>query len=214
MRPLLIHFALFGMIACAGIPGILPASQAEKEAIVEKSREPFLKGKWRLIHSINGTLPGGSTVSMIGISIAMPENAALHCTLMSIEGFVFLDAEYDGTLSIKRGIGPFKDKSFVMGIIHDVRLILFPPRGIVTEAGPAADGSLVCRYRTEDGETDVVMKPDGSTEVYVFDESGQRARLVTFGSERKAGVPAGASLTGYGMFKYSLDLDLIEAERL
>jgi hypothetical protein len=212
MRLLFIHLALFGVIACAGVPRITPAAESEREAIINKSRALFLKGSWRLVHSISGTLPGGATVSMIGVSIATPENAGLHCTLMSIEGFVFLDAKYDGALAIKRGIGPFKNESLVMGIIRDVGLILFPPNGSVAEAGSTQDGSLMCRYRSDAGVTDVAVKPDGSAEAQVFDESGRRTRLVAYGKERKNDMPVRIELTGYGMFQYRLELDLIEAE--
>jgi hypothetical protein len=212
MRLLLIDLVLLSVIACAGMPRITPAAESEKEAIIQKSRAPFLKGRWRLVHSISGTLPGGATVSMIGVSMASPENAGLHCTLMSIEGFVFLDAEYNGVLTIRRGIGPFKTDSFVMGIIRDVGLILFSPKGSVAEAGSTADGSLVCRYRSDGAVTDVAVRPDGSAEVHVFDETGNRTRLVVYGRERKNGVPAKIELTGYGLFRYRLEMDLIEAE--
>ena len=212
MRLLLIHLVLFGIIACAGAPRIMPVAESEKEAIINKCRAPFLKSGYRLVHSISGTLPGGTTVSMIGISVAMPQNGGLHCTLMSIEGFVFLDAEYNGVLAIKRGIGPFKSESLVMGIIRDVGLILFPPNGSVADAGLIEDGSIACRYRSDGGVIDVAVRPDGSAEAQVFDESDNRTRLVVYGKERKNGVPARIELTGYGLFRYRLELDLIEAE--
>jgi len=207
-----IIFLLFSVPACTGIPVIKPAADAEKNILITKSQAPFLKGKWRLVHSISGTLPGGTTVSMIGISIASPERAGLHCTLMSIEGLVVLDADYDGGLAINRGIGPFKSEDFAMGIIRDVRLILFQPGGRVTETGSMMDGNKVCRYRSEDGVTDVVMKVDGTAEIHSFDKSLKLTRIVVFGKLRQDGIPVKIELTGYGLFQYGLELDLIEAE--
>jgi hypothetical protein len=212
MKILLIIFLLFCVPACTGIPVIKPADDAEKNMLINKSQAPFLKGRWRLVHSINGTLPGGATVSMIGISIASPESAGLHCTLMSIEGLVVLDADYDGGLAINRGIGPFKSEDIAMGIIRDVRLILFQPGGRVTETGSMIDGNKVCRYRSDDGVTDVVMKVDGTAEIHSFDKSLKLTRIVVFGKLRQDGIPVKIELTGYGLFQYGLELDLIEAE--
>ena len=198
--------------ACTGIPRIKPAVDEEKYTLVDNCRAPFLKGRWRLVHSISGTLPGGASVSMIGISLASPESAGLHCTLMSIEGLVVLDAAYDGGLVINRGIGPFKSEDFAMGIIRDVKLMLFQPEGRVTETGVMEDGNRACRYRSVDGVTDVVLKVDGTAEIRSFDNTLKLIRTVAFGRLRQDGIPVKIELTAYGLFQYALELDLIEAE--
>jgi hypothetical protein len=200
------------LMACTGMPAVLSAPDIDREMIIKKSRDLFLKERWRLVHSINGKLPGGGNASMIGVSVASPEDGGIRCTLMSIEGFVFLDASYDGKLAVNRGIGPFKSEDLVMGMIRDIKLILFPPRGVVSETGSFRDGSSICRYLSDEGVTDVVIKDDGTAEIHVFDKDLNRIRFVVLGRQGSNGIPARIELKGYGQYQYALEIDLIEAE--
>lgn len=199
-------------LACAGIPRISPVGANDASELVRKSRAPFLKGKWRLVHSIEGVLPGGSTADMIGVSLASPDNGTIHSTLMSIEGLVLLDAVYDSKLVINRGIGPLAKPELVMGMIRDIRLMLFAPRGTVTEAGTLRDGSEACRYHSDEGDVVVILSTSGITEVRSYDRSSQLLRTVRFMKCRADGIPERIELTASGLFGYSLRLDLIEAE--
>ena len=213
MRAAFLLLTLPALIACAGILKITPVSSAEKERIIKRCEAPFLKNRWRLVHLISGTLPGGANASMIGVSVASPQGGGIRCILMSIEGFVFLDADYDGALVIKRGIGPFESESFVKGVIRDISLMLFRPGGEAAETGSSGEGS-VCRYRSDGGVTEALMKDDGSVEIRAYDASLNLMRLVAFKKLRHDGIPGRIELTGYGLLRYSLELDLIEAERL
>jgi hypothetical protein len=176
------------------------------------SRAPFLKGPRRLVHSIDGTLPGGSRATMIGISAAEPDTGRIRCTLMSIEGLVLLDAEYDAKLVIRRGIGPLASPGLVAGMLRDIRLILFRPAGTVADAGTLGDGSRACRYRSDEGIIDVIMKEGGAVELTAYDRYMRVTRRVFFSGSRKMGMPENIRLTASGAFGYTLDLDLIEAE--
>jgi hypothetical protein len=200
------------LTSCIGLSGITSAGPSERERILTKCRAPFLEHRWRLVHLISGTLPGGANVSMIGVSDASPLDK-VHCTLMTIEGLVLLDAEYDGALAIKRGIGPFTSEDFVTGVIRDMGLVLFQPEGMA-ETGLDEEGEEVCRYRSEEGVTDEILKRDGTVELRRYDASLNLARVVTFKKLRRDGIPGRIELEGYGMVRYSLELDLIEAERL
>jgi hypothetical protein len=199
-------------IACAGLPRIVPAGGAEKANIMNDSRAPFLRGPRRLVHSIDGTLPGGSRATMIGISAAEPDTGRIRCTLMSIEGLVLLDAEYDAKLIIRRGIGPLASPGLVAGMLRDIRLILFRPAGTVADAGTLGDGSRACRYRTDEGVVDVIMKEGGAVELIAYDRYLRVTRRVLFSGSRKMGMPENIRLIASGTFGYTLDLDLIEAE--
>lgn len=201
-------------LACAGLPRITPGGEKEKADIVKGSLAPFLTSPRRLVHSIDGTLPGGSRATLIGISAAEPGTGKIRCTLMSIEGLVLLDAVYDGTLAINRGIGPLAKPDLVRGMLRDIRLILFRPAGAVEDAGVLRDGSRACRYRSGEGVIDVIIKEGGAIELISYDGSSKAVRRVVFSDERKNGVPATIRLTASGMFGYTLDLDLIEAEPL
>ncbi len=202
------------ILSCAGLPRITPADTREAADLVRKSRAPFLKGNWRLVHSIQGTFPGGSKADMIGISLASPDTGKLRCILMAIEGLVLLDAEYDAKLVINRGLGPFARPEMVMGMIRDIRLMLFSPPGTADTAGMLADGSRACRYRSEDGDLYVIMKEGGTIELRAYDRSSRLLRTVRFMKSRPDGMPERIELDSAGMVGYSLRLDLIEAEKV
>jgi hypothetical protein len=197
-------------IACAGLPRISPAGEKEKNEIIAKVRSPFLNARCRLVHSIDGTLPGGAKAAMIGILIADPGTGYVRFTLMSIEGLVLLDAEYDGKIVIKRGIGPLASPDLVMGMACDIRLILFRPTGTLAEAGTLPNGERVCRYVSNERMVDVIMK-DSAAELNLYDASSKLIRNVRYYDFRRDGIPRKIDLTAAGIFGYSLRLDLIEA---
>ncbi|OHD66548.1 MAG: hypothetical protein A2176_02120 [Spirochaetes bacterium RBG_13_51_14] len=214
MRPAIAIVALPVIIACAGLPRITPAAEKEKADIARRCGCPYLNGRYRLVHTIQGTLPGGMAAAMIGITVAAADTGRLRCTLMSIEGLVLLDADYDGALVINRGIGPLASPDLVMGMIRDIKLMLFRPAGAVAEIGALHDGSGICRYRTDGGMLDVVLMNGGDTEVLSYDSSSRVSRTVRFSDFRSDGIPRRIELSATGLFSYSLRLDLIEAEQV
>jgi hypothetical protein len=214
MKAALLILALPACVACAALPRIIPAGEDEKSGIMKKCGSPFLSGPWRLVHSIDGTLPGGATATMIGVTVAYPDSGRLRCTLMSIEGLVLLDAEYDAKLVIKRGIGPLADPDLVMGMIRDIRLMLFRPSGPCAEAGTLEGGNALCRYRADEGTVDVMMRKDGGIGVVSYGSSLKPSRTLLLSGLRADGLPRRIDLAASGAFGYSLRLDLIDAERV
>jgi hypothetical protein len=146
---------------------------------------------------------------MIGVTEARPGTRRLHCVLMSIEGLVLCDAEYDGKLTVTRGIGPFSSPDMVMGMVRDISLMLFAPAG-TAESGTIA-GAHTCRYTSGADVTDVSTGSGGSVEL-VYYAGGTRSRTVRFSRMRGDGLPARIELAASGVPGYSLLLDLIEAE--
>lgn len=213
MRAAFVLFAFPLVVACAALPRLGPAGSAEQEACAAACRAPFLCGGWRLVHAINGTLPGGSNATMIAVTLAAPGTGRIRCTLMSIEGLVLLDAEHDGKLAIHRGVGPLASPDMVTGMIRDIRLMLFRPAGSVL-AGSAAGGRGVCRYAAPEGTIDVSVDENGASEVRLYDTSSRLSRTVRLCAVNRDGLPATIELSAFGAFRYSLRLDLIEAERL
>lgn len=198
-------------MSCAGIPELRPIDVKKNDDRLRRSAAPFLKGRWRLIHSINGTLPGGATATMMGVSVISSETGSLRCSILSIEGLVLLEAEYDRELVIRRGIGPFGSREFVMGVIRDIRLMLFRPAG-APETGLLRDGRFAARYSGEEGTIDLVSGGSGDVELFYYDEKSGLARTVRYGPPRNDGVPQSMELDARGQARYSLQLDLIEAE--
>ena len=124
-------------VACSGIPQLRPAPGDDSSAHPEQCSAPFLEKGWRLVHSISGSFPGGGGTTMIGVTEALPSSGRLRCVLMSVEGLVLCDATYDGKLVILRGIGPFSNPDMVMGMVRDIRFMLFAPAGVPAEIGLA-----------------------------------------------------------------------------
>ncbi|TFH40027.1 MAG: hypothetical protein E4G96_08240 [Chrysiogenales bacterium] len=205
MRAPVSLLAMVLLVACAGLPAIKPET-------VPEGVSPFLTGSRRLVHSISGTLPGGSTASMIGVIAFDTASGRIRCSLMSIEGLVFLDAEHNGSLVIHRAVGPLSSPDFIMGMIGDIRIMLFAPDGTRVESGRLRDGSPVSRYRTERGMTDLIWRENGETEVAVYGPSQGRERSVRFSAGRRNGVPEKIEFSASGTFGYSLRLDLLDAE--
>jgi hypothetical protein len=202
------------VLSCAGVPRITRAGAPEAAVLARECMAPFLKGKWRIVHSMQGTFPGGSTADMIGVTIASADTGTLHSTLMAIEGLVLLDAEYDGSLVINRGIGPLAQPDLVMGMMRDIRLMLFVPPGTLAEAGVLEDGNRACRYRSDDGDVFIITKASGDVELRAYDRSSRLLRTVRFMGIRPGGIPKKIELESAGMIGYSLRLDLIEADRV
>jgi hypothetical protein len=196
-------------VACSGMPRLLPLPRDECSAKL-KCNAPFLARGWRLIHSINGTFPGGGGTTMIGVTEALPAAGRLRCVLMSVEGLVLCDATYDGKLSITRGIGPFSNPDLVMGMVRDIRFILFAPPGAPDGVGLANDRPT-CRYRSGADFTDISPASDGTVDAVLY--SGERkARTARFSRIRDDGLPCRIELEARGAVGYSLLLDLLEAE--
>lgn len=149
---------------------------------------------------------------MIGVTEASPSAGRLHCVLMSVEGLVLSDAVYDGKLVIRRGIGPFSNPDMVMGMVRDIRLILFAPAGSPAGTGLAC-GRPTCRYGSGGEVTDVSAGTGGSVDLVQY-AGGTRSRTVRFSRMRGDGIPARIELTSRGPIGYSLLLDLIEAEEM
>lgn len=211
MKKACIILALFFITACAGLPGLLSVNGNEREAIMQKCLVPFAVKPRRFVHAISGNLPGGAMATMVGISVIYPDTGKLRCTLMSIEGFVFLDAEYDRKLVIKRGIGPFGSEDMVMGMVRDIRLVLFKPQGTMIDCGTIRNRSAVCRYGDGNAVVDVIMNEQGVYTIRSYDNK-TLSRTATFSPLRHDGISGNITLVATGMFSYSLQMDLIESE--
>ena len=212
MRIFIVLAAFPLCFACAGMPEMRPLEVKKNDDRLRRCSAPFIAGRWRLIHSINGTMPGGATATMMGVSVVSSKTGSLRCSLLSIEGLVLMDAEYDGGLTIRRGIGPFGSRDFVMGVIRDIRLMLFRPPGD-PKTGLTRDGRFTARYRVDGGTVDLVTGRTGNNvELYLYDASNSVTRTVRFGPPREDGIPRTMELEARSPARYSLQLELIEAE--
>ncbi len=155
----------------------------------------------------------------MGVTRVNPENRTVRCVLMTLEGFVLLDADTDKTLTIHRGVSPFDSTDFVRGLMEDIQLAFFQPPGEMIRVGTLEDHTFVCRYKMQDGRTaDVMTRDDGTWEIRGYGRNSALARSIKAlkpGKPSKTGhgrIPDRIRLEAHGMNRYALTLDLIEAE--
>jgi hypothetical protein len=68
---------------------------------------PFLKEKYRLVHSIENRMFGETQSVIIGVTLADPSTRVISCAIMTAEGMVLFEAESGpGTLKVNRALPP------------------------------------------------------------------------------------------------------------
>ena len=198
------------LISCSLLPVIRRADPAAVDNI-RRCRRPFLNIPYRVIHSIEATLPGGKTGTVVGITVFDPAGT-IHSVIMTIEGFVLFDARYEKDVCVNRAVPPFNAEHFAAYIMEDIRLIFLAPKGQLSDAGVLEDGSTICRYYGNQNKiVDVVVHQDDTWEIETYCGSRKRLRKIRAFSIRD-GIPELLELTGFGLPDYSLRLKLISAE--
>ena len=137
---------------------------------------------------------------MMGLTLmSSPATGRYRSVLLTLEGFVVFDAEYDGRLTVHRALPPFDSPHFAEGLMEDIRLVFFEPDGPVVASGTLKDGGAVRRHRLPDGGTvDLELLPGDDWRIRRYDPSETLTRTVratarTGGSER---VPASRRVDG------------------
>ncbi len=200
----------FILMACSHNTDIQPFISSDDNAVCSI---PFITEKQRFIHVIEAELPNKANLSMIGITVISPETDSIQCVIMTIEGFVIFDAEYEHELKINRGVPPFDSRAFAQGMIDDIRLIFFKPNGVFSQSGNLKDGSHACRYTDKDNSvTDLITTPDNHLEIRKYDKNLELARSVKTSSDKEM-IPERLELTAYGDNPYALKLKLIKYEK-
>lgn len=158
---------------------------------------------------------------LMGVTVISPDENSVHCVMMTLEGFVLFDAQYDGDLVINRGVPPFDSESFAKGLMDDIRLTLFRPDGAFVGSGTLENRIPVCRYQNADGGMTYVIPhaPDAAWEIRMYGGNADLKRKVTAypqpqSSEDQDTVPGKLEITAYGPLGYALTLELIQAESL
>jgi hypothetical protein len=202
-------------MSCGGLPVIKQMNPQATPETVQRCHLPFLSNPYRFIHSIEATVPGGSTGVVLGITVFDPAANTIHSAIITIDGFVLFDAWYDEKgIHIDRALPPFDAQHLARPMMEDIRLLFMAPDGYLSDAGLLEDGSTICRYH--EGENmieDVVVHQDSTWEIAVF--SGRHERLRTIRAlSVQDGIPAMVELTGSGPWSYSLQMRLISAEQV
>ena len=200
------------LCACAGLPPVVP-DPAAGDAVDPGRIYP--QRSWQLLHALRASMPDGRDLGMLGLTVVSSTARSQHSVLMTLEGFVVFDGEYDqGRLTVHRALPPFDSPHFAAGLMEDIRLVFLAPEGPVIEAGRLQDGGEVRRVRTADGATvDIETLPGGDWRIRRYDPSGNLTRTVRgrHGRADRAGFPETIQLTAAGGQGYEIVMTLLEA---
>ena len=164
------------------------------------------------MHTIEATLPGGRSATLIGVTVVDPVGKTLHSVLMTLEGLVLFDGKYDRSLTVNRAISPFDKDAVAQNMMDDVRLLFLAPEDPTREAGVQKDGSTLCRRKGNAGETvDVLIWPDRTWKMETYVNPFERLREVT-ATTLTGGIPGELELPGHSYGNYTLRLKLVSAE--
>jgi len=212
-------------ISNCSLPKIQSVSPSSISCIKRQCQMPFLKHPMQFVHSIKTVLPNGDTRVGIGVTLVSPDTGAIHCIIMTIEGMVLFEAEYDQEVVIHRSIPPFDSMDFAQNIFKDIGLVYFQPEGRLVTIGSLKCDSLICRYRQKNGSIiDVIIPKDNNWEIHQYSECYRRIRTIKACFTEKDDIynssadliykiPSKIEIIADGVFGYSLLLKLIDAER-
>ncbi len=216
---------LFFFLGCATRPELSPVVPLDLErraAQIQACDRIFLPVPARFVHSVETDFAGGRKGMMLGVTLIRPEERKIHAVMMTIEGLVMFDGRWEaGEVTIDRGVPPFDSSHFARGLLEDIRLVFLPPEGAPSAVGIAGDGTPVCRYEGDGGETvDLIPNPDDGWRIDRFGD-GKRLRIVRAESvipiaePEPFSIPRKITLTAEGQGAapdYALTLTLLEAE--
>jgi len=212
---------LLWVFSCQTLPEIHHTGDRPIPKIRESCAAIFPDGKWQFVHSIEATMSGGQKGFMIGITRIQRKPVKIRCVMMTVEGFVLFDAEYDQKIVIHRGLAPFDAIDFATGVMADIRLMFIPPRGRLIESGWQENGFHVCRYQNDGISTvDIHTGPENRWGIHKYDYSRRLIRSVVAVPGVASTLPPEISrpsrleFTAHGRYGYSLLMDLIEARQL
>jgi hypothetical protein len=204
---------LIAMSSCSGLPPIKPADPLAFAGIEKQCLRPFPSGPYRLIHSVEAVLPGGSQINFLGILLIDPREKSIRSVIMTIEGFVLLDAEFRSEVKINRSVPPFDAVAYAEHMMKDIEFMIFPPQGTRKEAGFSNDGSVMCRFEERQGRTtDVTVTGKATWLVSQYNEQNALIRSVRASLLDERDIPARIDFDAYGSDGYSLHMKLISAE--
>jgi len=212
MKGLPLLILIIFLFSCQTLPLInSPVSPANEKALTCPS--PFLKEKYRLVHTIETRVAGKTQSAIIGVTLADPSTRFVSCAIMTAEGMVLFEAESGlGTLKITRALPPFDSVDFAKNMIEDIKLIFFAPEGKVQKKGNLPDGTAVCRYLEGNGDwIDVITDKSEGMAIKRYSSAGILKRQVKF--KKTAGnIYQSIELQANETFNYSLLMTLIEAQ--
>jgi len=202
--------------ACAHLPEIHTVEDSTTAGRIAACGAIFPHGKWQFVHATEILPPVGSKQTVLGIVQLSSEQRTFHCVLMTIEGLVLFEADFDGAVTIQRALSPLDKPGMAEGIVQDISLLFLAPSRPCIAAGLSKDAAWICRYPNADqGQEDVVLQPDGVWEIRRYDQHHRLMRTIAPMANENLPVdglpPSHVVLKAYGLVGYELRMSLIEA---
>lgn len=214
----IVRLALFVVLmitACAHLPEIRELQDSASADRIAACGGVFPHGRWQLVHAIEVLPPLGSKQTVLGIVQLSSEQRTFHCVLMTIEGLVLLDADFDGEVTVQRALPPLDTPGMAEGMVQDISLLFFAPERPCLTAGLSREAAWICRYpSTDQGHQDIILQPDGRWEIRRYSQSHRLMRTIApmAGEDFHAGgLPSRVTLEAHGLGGYRLRMSLIEA---
>jgi hypothetical protein len=202
----------FLIFSCKSLPFIELSSGLKLDINV------FPQEKYQFTHSIKADLPNGDTLLVIGLTVVDPAGRSIHAVMMTVEGLVLFDVNYQNNqVTINRGMpgmSPDDSANFIQGLLNDLNLMFFIPDCAVSEYGKII-GKYINRYKCNNEKTiDLIKEESGKVTINKYDSSNSLLRTVNIFSLNKENLPEKLELIAPGLFGYSLYMELINFEKI
>lgn len=211
----LILFLVLMPVACAHLPEIRTVDNNAAAGRTAECTDIFPRGQWQLVHAVEIFPPAGSKQTVLGVIQISSEQRTFHWVMMTIEGLVLFEADFDGSARIQRAIPPLDKPGMAEGMIQDLTLLFLAPEQPCVAAGFSKEAAWICRYPSIDqGHQDIILQPDGRWEIRRYSQSHRLLRTITpMAGEgfRADGLPSRVTLKAHGVVGYQLSLCLVEA---
>lgn len=158
-------FALLMSAGCAGLPPIISPDNScapEEQSLSHELNALFPADSFQFVHAIELTMPGNHSAMLMGVVNIYPRHRAIHCVVMTLEGLVLFEADHTNeAFIIHRAIPPFDSQALARGLVSDIELIFFRPRGRLDARGMLENKNTILRFSEPDsGTIDIVVSPD------------------------------------------------------
>lgn len=200
------------LAACSPLHPLARAPGADRAALAARCDQAFPIGPWEAVHVVEASLPMQHQTALLGAISAAAPGLGFRSVLMAQEGLVLFDASYGArAVDVHRALPPFDRDGFGEGTVEDIRLLLFPAEGELTEVGYAEDSLPACRWVESDGAVvEAAFPTPDQLRIRRYDARG---RLVRAGEARGLDECAFAreiDLEAPGAVGYRLHLSLVE----
>ena len=211
----LILFLALMPVACGHLPEIRTVDNSTAVGRTAGCADIFPRGQWQLVHAIEIFPPVGSKQTLLGIIQISSEQRTFHCVLMTIEGLVLFEADFDGAITIQRALPPLDMPGMAEGMLEDISLLFFAPEEPCVATGLSKEAAWICRYPSIDqGYQDIILQPDGRWEIRRYSQSHRLMRTIAPMAKEDLhadGLPSRVELTAHGLGGYRLRMSLMEA---